>query len=56
MDRFAVRHGSCLCRELLPGYDLATEEGLRRGKADDVFNKVCRPCVQTVVEILEQKP
>ena len=56
MDQFAARHGSCLCRELLPDYDLGTEEGLRRAHADDVLNKVCRPCVQTVVEILEQKP
>ena len=53
MDRFAARHGSCLCRELLQGYDLGTEEGQRRAKADDVVNKVCRPCVQTVVKILE---
>ena len=54
MDRFAVKHGTCLCRELLRGYNLATEEGLRRAKADDRINQVCRPCVQTVVEILEQ--
>ena len=53
MDRFTAQHGSCLCRELLQGYDLGTEEGLRRAKADDMLNKVCRPCVQTVVEILE---
>jgi C_GCAxxG_C_C family probable redox protein len=54
MDRFAAKHGSCLCRQLLQGYNLATEEGLRRAKADDIINKVCRPCVQTVVQILEQ--
>jgi C_GCAxxG_C_C family probable redox protein len=54
IDRFAARHGSCLCRQLLQGYDLATQEGLQRAKADDIINKVCRPCVQTVVEILEQ--
>ena len=54
MDRFAAKHGSCLCRQLLQGYDLATQEGLQRAKADDIINKVCRPCVQTVVEILEQ--
>ena len=54
MDRFAAKHGSCLCRQLLQGYDLATQEGLQRAKADDILNKVCRPCVQTVVEILEQ--
>jgi len=54
MDRFAARHGSCLCRQLLQGYDLSTEDGLRRAKADDMLNKVCRPCVQTVVEMLER--
>ena len=54
MDRFAAKHRSCLCRQLLQGYDLATQEGLQRAKADDIINKVCRPCVQTVVEILEQ--
>ena len=54
MDRFTAQHGSCLCRELLQGYDLSTDEGLRRAKADDMINKVCRPCVQTVVETLEQ--
>ena len=54
MDRFGARHGSCLCRQLLQGYDLITEDGLRRAKADDMLNKVCRPCVQTVVEILEK--
>jgi C_GCAxxG_C_C family probable redox protein len=54
MDRFAAKHGTCLCRELLRGYNLATEEGLPRAKADDLLHKVCRPCVQTIVEILEQ--
>ena len=54
MDRFAAKHGSCLSRELLQGYDLSTEDGLRRAKADDMLNKVCRPCVETVVETLEQ--
>jgi C_GCAxxG_C_C family probable redox protein len=53
MDRFAAKHGSCLCRQILQGYDIATEEGRQRAKADDVHNKVCQPCVQTVVELLE---
>ncbi len=52
MDRFAAKH--CLYRELLPGYDLSTQEGLRRAKAGDMIDKVCRSCVQTVVEILEE--
>ncbi len=53
MERFAAKHGSCLCRELLPGYRLATEEGRQRAKADDILNRVCRPCVQSIIEILE---
>ncbi len=40
MDRFPAKHGSCLCRELLQGYDLGTGEGLRRAKADDRLNRV----------------
>jgi C_GCAxxG_C_C family probable redox protein len=54
MDRFAARHGSCLCRQLLQGYDLSTEDRLRCAKADDMLNKVCWPCVQTIVQIFEQ--
>lgn len=41
MDRFAAKHGSCLCRQLFLGCDLVTEEGQRRFKADDLINKVC---------------
>lgn len=54
MDRFAAAHGSCLCRKLLEGYDLGTESGRQRAKADDIKNKVCKGCVQRVAEILEQ--
>ncbi len=54
MDRFAAKHGTCICRELLRGYDLATDEGLQRARADGMIDKVCRPCVQTVVQILEE--
>jgi len=54
MDRFAAKHGSCLCRELLSGYDLATDEGLLRFHMDDMRGTVCTRYVQTVVELLEQ--
>jgi C_GCAxxG_C_C family probable redox protein len=53
MDRFARRHGSCLCRELLDGCDLATEEGQKSFRENDFSNKVCQPCVESAVEILE---
>jgi len=53
MDQFAQRHGTCLCRELLNGCDLTTEEGRKSFGENDLFNKICKPCVQSAVEILE---
>ena len=53
MDQFARRHGTYLCHNLLGGCDLTTEEGRRSFGENDLFNKVCKPCVQSVVEILE---
>ncbi len=54
MDRFQAEFGSCLCRELLPGIDLATEAGQQRYRADGCSEKVCRPCVRFAVRILEE--
>lgn len=54
MDRFQVEFGSCLCRELLPGLDLATEAGHMRYKAEGWSERVCRPCVRAAVRILEK--
>ena len=53
MERFADRHGSCICRVLLNGCDPSTEEGKKQFKERDLLMSVCNPCVQTVVEILE---
>ena len=53
MDEFARRRGSCLCRELLHGCDLTTEEGRKAFAENDLLNKVCKPCVQDAVEIVE---
>jgi C_GCAxxG_C_C family probable redox protein len=54
MDRFQARFNSCLCRELLPGIDLATEAGHERYKAEGWSEKICRPCVRFAVGILEE--
>jgi len=54
MDKFARRHGTYLCHKLLNGCDLTTDEGRKSFGENDLFNKVCRPCVQSVVEILEE--
>lgn len=53
LERFAGQHGSFLCRELLNGCELTTEEGQKQFKENELLNTVCRPCVQSVVEILE---
>jgi C_GCAxxG_C_C family probable redox protein len=54
MDQFASKHGSCLCRELLNGCDLSTEEGQKTFREKDLKNKVCTPCVQSAVEMVEK--
>jgi len=53
MDKFAEKHGAFICRRLLNGSDLTTEKGQQYFKDNDLLNKVCIPCVQSVVEILE---
>ena len=54
MDRFAEKHGSCICRDLLKGCDLATEEGQQVFKENEYLTKICTNCVAGVVDILEQ--
>ncbi|MGO9378975.1 MAG: C-GCAxxG-C-C family protein [Dissulfurispiraceae bacterium] len=53
MDQFAEKHGTFICRTLLNGCELTTEEGYKEFKENDLFNKTCKPCVQSVIEILE---
>jgi len=54
LERFQAEFGSCLCRELLPGIDLATTAGHERYKAEGWSEKICRPCVRFAVHILEE--
>ncbi len=54
MDRFAAKYGTFICRRLLNGCELTTEEGQKQFKENDLLHKVCKPCVQSVVEILEE--
>ena len=53
MDKFSEKHGTYICRQLLNGCELTTEEGQKIYRANDYFNKVCKQCVERVVEILE---
>ncbi|HNY51353.1 MAG TPA: C-GCAxxG-C-C family protein [Smithella sp.] len=54
MNLFSEKHGSYLCRQLLNGCDLSNDEGHKLYLANDYRNKVCKPCVQSVVEIVEE--
>jgi C_GCAxxG_C_C family probable redox protein len=53
MEQFAKKHGTFICRKLLHGVELTTEEGQKFFKETDLLNKICTPCVQSVVGILE---
>jgi C_GCAxxG_C_C family probable redox protein len=53
MNQFAEKHGTYICRKLLNGCDLTTEDGQKQFFGKDLINKSCKPCVQSVVEILE---
>ena len=53
MDRFDKKHGTFICRKLLHGCELTTEEGQRHFKETDLANTICQPCVRSVVEILD---
>ena len=52
MDKFAERHGTFICRKLLDGCELTTEEGYKQFKDKDLLNTTCKLCVKSVVEIL----
>ena len=53
MHRFSAKHGSCLCRELLSGCDLATPAGQEFYKDNECFNLICRPCVRDAAAMAE---
>lgn len=53
IDQFTRQHGTFICRGLLGGCDLTSAEGQKYFKENDLSNKVCKQCVQSVVEILE---
>ena len=51
--QFEATYGTSLCRTLLNGCDLNTPEGQQYFKQNDLLNRTCKPCVQSVVEMLE---
>lgn len=53
MDRFERKHGSCICFTLLDGCDLLTDEGQKFFKEEELLKKICIPCVESVIDMLE---
>ncbi|MGD0229522.1 MAG: C-GCAxxG-C-C family protein [Syntrophorhabdales bacterium] len=53
MDRFSEKRETFICRSLLGGCELTTEEGHRQFAEKDLRNKTCKLCVQDAVNILE---
>ena len=54
MERFAEKHGSYICRILLGGCELTDLEGQKEFKEKDLYNRVCKQCVASVVQIVEE--
>jgi len=52
-ERFKLRNGSVLCRELL-GCDLGTQEGMKLAKEKDLIDTLCPKFVQDASEIIEE--
>ena len=53
MARFEKKHGTFICRKLLKGCELTTEECLKHFKDSKLADTICQPCVRSVVEILD---
>jgi C_GCAxxG_C_C family probable redox protein len=53
MGQFESKNGSCICRNLLKGCDLATPEGQRHYIENDLLNQTCAFCVRTAAEAVE---
>jgi len=53
MNQFSQKHSSYICRKLLNGCDLSNNEGHKIYLENDYRNKICAPCVKSVVEILD---
>jgi C_GCAxxG_C_C family probable redox protein len=53
MERFREKHGAYTCRQLLGGCELTSEEGRQHFRDNDLAEKVCRRCVGSAAEIVE---
>jgi C_GCAxxG_C_C family probable redox protein len=54
IGRFETNHGTIVCKELLGGVDLATEDGRRQAREEKLFTTLCPKFVQGAADILEK--
>jgi len=54
IERFQARQGSVICRELLGGCDLMTEEGKHLFKEKNLKQTTCACCVTSAAALLEE--
>ena len=53
MDTFTNTYGTYICRKLIKECDLTSEEGQKDYTELDLKNKVCKQCISTAVQFLE---
>ena len=51
---FKQLYGSIICKEILDGIDLQTEDGQKKMREENFAEKKCLNCVKSVVEIYKQ--
>ncbi|MBN2038930.1 MAG: C_GCAxxG_C_C family protein [Spirochaetes bacterium] len=54
LELFKKKFSTYNCRGLLSNCDLMTEEGQKYYQENDLRNKVCTSCVETVIELIEK--
>jgi len=53
IERFQRSHGTIVCKELLDGVDLGTEDGRRQALERKLFTTICPKFVRGAADILE---
>ena len=53
INSFRDQFGSVLCRDILDGCDLKTEEGQQQFKEQELLDKRCVHCVKLAINLLE---
>ena len=55
MKRMREKHGTYLCKVLLNGCDLKTEQGQKEFREKDMKTNICIPCIRSAIDFLEKE-